>query len=88
MLAEATEALAAGLAIIVNGLNPERLLIAGSVGRAFAARELDLLARLSRRAYAAALATTRITFLDIGKDSSVRGGAALVLHERERVDGR
>ena len=88
VLAEATEALAAGLAIIVNGLNPERLLIAGSVGRAFAARELDLLARLSRRAYAGALATTRITFLDIGKDSSVRGGAALVLHERERVDGR
>ncbi len=88
VVAEATEALAAGLTIIVNGLNPERLLIAGSVGRAFAAREADLRARLARRAYAAALATTRITFLDLGKDSSVRGGAALVLHERERVEGR
>ena len=85
VLAEATEALAAGLTIIVNGLNPERLLIAGSVGRAFAAREQDLLTRLSRRAYAGAVATTRITFLDLGKDHSVRGGAALVLHER---DGR
>jgi glucokinase len=85
VLAEATEALAAGLTIIVNGLNPERLLIAGSVGRAFAAREHDLLARLSRRAYAAALATTRIMFLDVGKDSLVRGGAALVLHERDRL---
>jgi glucokinase len=88
VLGEATEALAAGLTIIVNGINPERLLVAGSVGRAFAERETDLRARLSRRAYAAALATTQITFLDLGKDSSVRGGAALVLHERERLHSR
>jgi glucokinase len=74
---EATEALAAGLAIVVNGLNPERLLLAGSIGRAFAAREADLRARLARRAYAGALATTRISFLDLDKDTSVRGGAAL-----------
>jgi glucokinase len=88
VLGEATEALAAGLTVIVNGLNPERLLVAGSVGRAFAEREADLRARLARRAYAAALATTQITFLDLGKDSSVRGGAALVLHERERLHSR
>jgi len=88
VLADATEALAAGLTIIVNGINPERLLVAGSVGRAFAEREADLRARLARRAYAAALATTQITFLDLGKDSSVRGGAALVLHERERLHSR
>jgi glucokinase len=85
ILEDATEALAAGLTVIVNGLNPERLLIAGSVGRAFATRETDLRARLARRAYAGALASTRIAFLDLGKDSSVRGGAALVLHERERL---
>ena len=54
VVAEATEALAAGLAIIVNGINPERLLIAGSVGRAFARREGDVRARLARRAYARA----------------------------------
>ncbi|HKZ05222.1 MAG TPA: ROK family protein, partial [Methylomirabilota bacterium] len=85
VVADATEALAAGLTIIVNGLNPEMLLVAGSVGRAFAAREADLRARLARRAYAAALASTRLAFLDLGKDGSVRGGAALVLHERERL---
>jgi glucokinase len=85
VVAEATEALAAGLAIIVNGINPERLLVAGSVGRAFARREGDVRARLARRAYKGALATTRLLFLDLDKDTSVRGGAALVLYEQERA---
>jgi len=81
---EAMEALAAGLAIIVNGLNPERLLIAGTVGRAFARRKDDLHSRLAKRAYAGALATTEVRFLDLAKDATVRGGAALVLYEREQ----
>jgi glucokinase len=85
VVAEATEALAAGLAMIVNGINPERLLVAGSVGRAFARREGDVRARLARRAYKGALATTQVIFLDVGKDTSVRGGAALVLYEQERA---
>ena len=85
VVAEATEALAAGLAIIVNGINPERLLVAGSVGRAFARREGDVRARLARRAYKGALATTRVIFLDLDKETSVRGGAALVLYEREQA---
>jgi len=85
VVAEATEALAAGLAIIVNGINPERLLVAGSVGQAFARREGDLRARLARRAYKGALATTRLAFLDLGKETSVRGGAALVLYEWEQA---
>jgi glucokinase len=88
VVAEATEALAAGLAIIVNGINPERLLVAGSVGRAFARREGDVRARLARRAYKGALATTRVIFLDLDKDTSVRGGAALVLYEREQGSSR
>jgi hypothetical protein len=67
----------------VNGINPERLLIAGSVGRAFARRESDLRARLARRAFRGAVATTRLAFLDVDKDTSVRGGAALFLYERE-----
>jgi len=84
VVVEGTEALAAGLAIIVNGINPERLLVAGSVGRAFGRREEDVRARLARRAYKGALATTRVIFLDLDKDTSVRGGAALVLYEREQ----
>jgi glucokinase len=88
VIEEATEALAAGLTIIVNGINPERLLVAGSVGRAFARREADLRARLARRAYPGALATTDLTFLDLDKDTSVRGGAALVLYEGEQGPSR
>lgn len=82
VLDEASEALAAGLAIVVNGLNPERLLVAGSIGRAFAHRQADVRARLARRAYAGAMATTRLAFLDLGKRESVRGGAALVVQRR------
>jgi glucokinase len=87
VIADATEALAAGLAIIVNGINPERLLVGGSVGRAFARRESDLRARLAHRAYKGALATTRLAFLDVDKDTSVRGGAALFLYEQARSSG-
>lgn len=88
VLIEATEALAAGLTIIVNGINPERLLVAGSVGRAFARREGDLRERLARRAYKGALATTRLAFLDLDKDTSVRGGAAPFLYEQARSSER
>jgi glucokinase len=77
VLDEAAEALAAGLTIVINGLNPERLLLAGTVGSAFASRAADLRARVARRAYAGALATTGIAFLDLTKDTTVRGGAAL-----------
>jgi len=80
VLDEALEALAAGLTIVVNGLNPERLLVGGSIGRAFAAVETDLRARLARRAYAGAVATTRIVFIGSDKDTTVRGGAALVAY--------
>jgi glucokinase len=77
---EALEALAAGLTIIVNGLNPERLLLAGGIARALAPRAAELRARLARRAYAGALATTRLRFLSLDKQTTVRGGAALARH--------
>jgi glucokinase len=77
---EALEALAAGLTIIVNGLNPERLLLAGGIARALASRAAELRARLARRAYAGALATTRLRFLRLDKRTTVRGGAALARH--------
>ena len=77
VLEEASEALAAGLTIVVNGLNPELLLLTGSVGEAFAAREADLRARLARRAYPGAAASTRLGFVGLDKTTTVRGGAAL-----------
>lgn len=77
---EALEALAAGLTIIVNGLNPERLLLAGGIARALAPRAAELRTRLARRAYAGALASTRLRFLRLDKRTTVRGGAALARH--------
>ena len=81
---EVCRALGAGLAIIVNGLNPERLLLAGSVAKSLRPLEARLRASLARYAFAEALASTHLEILSLDKDATVRGGAALVHYETER----
>ncbi len=81
------EALGAGLAVIVNGLNPECLLLAGSVAKSLKPLEKEVRARVERYAFARALATTRIEILSLDKDATVRGGAALVQYETRRRSG-
>jgi glucokinase len=81
---EVCRALGAGLAVIVNGLNPERLLLAGSVAKSLRPIEGRLRASLARYAFAAALAATHLEILSLDKDATVRGGAALVRYETER----
>jgi glucokinase len=81
---EVCEALGAGLAVIINGLNPERLLLAGSVAKSLKSLEREVRARLARYAFAGALATTRLEILTMDKDATVRGGAALVNYETAR----
>jgi glucokinase len=81
---EVCRALAAGLAIIVNGLNPERVLLAGSVAKSLRPLEARLRANLAQYAFAAALASTHLEILSLDKDATVRGGAALVRYETER----
>jgi glucokinase len=81
---EVCEALGAGLAVIINGLNPERLLLAGSVAKSLKLLEREVRARLARYAFAGALATTRLEILTMDKDATVRGGAALVNYEIAR----
>ncbi len=81
---EVCEALGAGLAVIVNGLNPERLLLAGSVAKSLRPLEAQVRARVARYAFAQALATTRIEILVRDKDATVRGGAALLHYETRR----
>jgi glucokinase len=81
---EVCRALGAGLALIVNGLNPERLLVTGSVARSLEPIERDVRAQVERYAFAGALATTRIEIVTRDKDATVRGGAALVRHEVAR----
>jgi glucokinase len=81
---EVCRALGAGLAVIVNGLNPERVLLAGSVAKALRPLEARLRASLAGYAFAAALAATRLEILSLDKDATVRGGAALVRYETDR----
>jgi glucokinase len=81
---EVCEALGAGLAVIVNGLNPECLLLAGSVAKSLKPLEKEVRSRVGRYAFARALATTRIEILNMDKNATVRGGAALVHYETRR----
>ncbi|HKC10251.1 MAG TPA: ROK family protein, partial [Methylomirabilota bacterium] len=74
----ACAALGAGLSIIVNGLNPERVLLAGSVAKSLRPLEARVRAALARYAFAEALRATHLEILALDKDATVRGGAALV----------
>jgi glucokinase len=74
------EALAALLAVIVNGINPEVVAITGGLAPSLEPLREDLLARAGRYAYALPLARTRLAIVDGDKGRTVRGGAALVLH--------
>jgi glucokinase len=78
------DALGAGLAVIVNGLNPERLLLAGSVAKSLQPLEKELRAHVERYAFADALRATRIEILSLDKDATTRGGSALVDYETRR----
>lgn len=84
IVGEVCQALGAGLAVIVNGLNPERLLLAGSVAKSLKPMEREVRAQTARYAFAGALASTRIEILTLDKDATVRGGAALVRYETRR----
>jgi glucokinase len=84
---EACRALGAMLATIVNGLNPEVVVVTGGVAASLAALEKRILAAAAEHAFARALAATRITIVPGDKRLTMRGGAALVLYERERGRG-
>ena len=81
---EVCAALGAGLAIIANGLNPERVLLAGSVAKSLRPIEARVRAALARYAFAEALRVTHLEILTLDKDATVRGGAALVHYEIQR----
>jgi glucokinase len=81
---EVCRALGAGLAMIVNGLNPEVLLITGSVAGSLHRLQPTILARVREHAYGRALAASRIGFVVLEPGATVRGGAALYRYETER----
>ena len=81
LVEEVCQALGAGLAIIVNALNPEVVLVTGGVAESLIPMEGGVLRWVSEYAFRRALVTTRITFLSLDKRATVVGGAALYLYE-------
>jgi len=81
---EVCRALGAGLGIVVNGLNPERVLLAGSVAKSLRPLEARLRASLARHSFEGARASTLLQILSLDKAATVRGGAALVHYETHR----
>jgi predicted NBD/HSP70 family sugar kinase len=66
---------------IVNGLNPEVLIITGGVVESYVKLEAAILRASREYAFPQALAATRIELVPGNKLSSVRGAAALALYE-------
>jgi glucokinase len=77
----ACRALGAMIGVIVNGLNPEVVVITGGVAAALAPLEKRVLAAAAAHAFAPALAETRIVIQPGDKRVTMRGAAALVLYE-------
>jgi len=81
---QACEALAALLAVIVNGIDPEVVVITGGVAGSLAPLREEIVGRAARYAHAVPLARSRVEIVSGDKARTVRGGAALVLYELRR----
>lgn len=84
MADRACRALGAGIAIAVNGLNPELVIVTGGVVKSLLPLRDEIMRRVGEYTLSDALAGTPIHFVPGQKSETVRGGAALVLHERAR----
>jgi glucokinase len=80
---EACRALGAMIATMVNGLNPEALIITGGVAESLVALEKRILAAAGEYAFPRALAAARVTIVPADKRTTMRGAAALVWYETE-----
>ena len=82
---EACQALGAMIGTIVNGLNPEALIVTGGVVESFARLEARIRRAAAEYAFPQALAATRIEIVPGDKRASVRGAAALALYAQRRT---
>src|SRR5262249_9027338 len=78
---EACQAPGAMIGTIVNGLNPEVLILTGGVVESFMRLEAEILRASREYAFPKALAATRIEIVPGDKRAAVRGAAALALYE-------
>jgi glucokinase len=85
---EACRALGAMLGTVVNGLNPDVVVITGGVAESLVPLEAQILKRASEYAFHRALALTRVTIVPGDKRTSMRGAAALAIYEMDRTDPR
>ena len=87
-VSEACQALGAMLGTVVNGLNPETVVVTGGVAGSLVPLEKRIVTRAGEYAFPRALAATRIAFVPGDKAVTMRGAAALVFYEtaRERTD--
>jgi glucokinase len=85
IVAEACQALGAIVATVVNGLNPEVVVITGGVAESLAPLETRILRAAGEYAFDRALARTRVRIVPGDKRVTTRGAAALVLYESGRA---
>ena len=78
---EACRALGAMIGVIVNGLNPEVVVITGGVAASFLPLERRVLEAAGEFALRRALAATRVAIVPGDKRVTMRGAAALVFYE-------
>jgi glucokinase len=83
VVAEACQALGAMIGTVVNGLNPEVVVITGGVAASLAPLETRILKAAGEYALPQALAQTRVTIVPGDKRVTMRGAAALVLYEMD-----
>jgi glucokinase len=85
---EACRAMGAILGVVINGLNPDVVVVTGGVAASLVALEKRLLNAAAEYAFKRALAATKIVIVPGDKRSSMRGAAALALYELETRRGR
>lgn len=85
---EACQAMGAIIGMVVNGLNPEVVVITGGVVASLAPLETRILKAASEYALPQALAQTRVTIVLSDKRVTMRGAAALVLYEMGKEESR
>jgi glucokinase len=83
---EAYQALGAVVGMVVNGLNPEIVVITGGVMASLAPLETRILKAAGEYALPQALAQTRVAIVAGDKRVTMRGAAALVLYEMSLRD--
>jgi glucokinase len=83
---EACQALGAMIGTVVNGLNPEVVVITGGVAASLLPLETRILKAAAEYAFARPLAQTRVAIVPADKRVTMRGAAALVLYETDRKE--